>query len=103
MNIYNEQGVLVYAKDLAADKGLNYYDYDLSIDASRVAALQKALKKAKSPWQDKLEMKDNEKFYLIPGQYEVELVQGEQKATATLQINKPRERPRRGERQPRIP
>ncbi len=103
MNIYSEQGVLVYAKDLAADKGLNYYDYDLSIDASRVAALQKALKKTKSPWQDKLEMKDNEKFYLIPGQYKVELVQGEQKASATLQINKPRERPRRGERPPRIP
>jgi len=52
----------LFSEEINAEKGLNYYKYDLSIEEDKVESLAS---------EDKVEQKENGKFYLSPGVYKV--------------------------------
>jgi photosystem II stability/assembly factor-like uncharacterized protein len=92
LNIYSKGGVLLYSKDQSFELGLNYLEYPLTIDAEKLSAFMKELKKAKSAEADLLNKKDDDNFYLIAGEYKVEVVISDNADSQTLLINKPRKR-----------
>lgn len=95
LTVKSKAGTLVYSKEISLDKGLNYIDYDLSVDADKQAAFAKELKKSKSDIAGELKLKKNDKFYLIPGDYVLEISQAGQAATARFKVKPPRKRPGR--------
>lgn len=95
INIFSKKGTLLYSADKSLEKGLNYIQYDLSLDADKQAAFSKELQKAKSKTADNLKKKDNDNFYLVQGEYEIEVTIGGQKASVSFKIKEPRQRPSR--------
>ena len=92
INIYSKGGVLLYSKDHSLVLGLNYLEYSLQINPDKLSAFSKALKKEKSDQMEHLKKKDDDNFYLIPGEYRVELLLDGESDSKTLLISKPRER-----------
>jgi photosystem II stability/assembly factor-like uncharacterized protein len=99
LNIYSKAGTLLYSDDLTLDKGLNYLNYNMTIEPSKLAGFSKELKKAKKVQQEGLDKKDDDNFYLVPGEYKVEVSMGDQSASNQLQVESGRQRPSRGGRQ----
>jgi len=95
INVYTIDGTLVYSNDQSLDKGLNYLDYNLTLDADKLAAFTKELKKAKSKKLEELKKKDNDNFYIIEGEYKIELVLNGQTVTTTFKVKEARKRPER--------
>ena len=56
LNVYSEGGTLIYSDDINLDKGLNYLDYNLTIDAEKLSQFNKELKKAKKEEQEGLDV-----------------------------------------------
>ncbi|MEL7146933.1 MAG: glycosyl hydrolase, partial [Bacteroidota bacterium] len=79
--IKNADGESVNTMELSADKGLNYVDYNYTTD---------------SPSKfDDLNTADNGKHYLTVGKYTLELSIGGATDSASFEVKKPRERPKR--------
>ncbi|RLD24612.1 MAG: hypothetical protein DRI71_02090 [Bacteroidetes bacterium] len=95
VNVYSKKGTLLYSADKSLEKGLNYMQYDLSLDADKLAAYTKELKKAKSNNVDNLKKKDNENFYLIQGDFKLEVIINGQKTSTDFKIKEPKKRPGR--------
>jgi hypothetical protein len=95
LNIFSDTGLLLHSEDLSFEKGISYISYDLTIDADKLAAFEKALKKAKAD-SELLTKKENDKFYLIPGEYSLEIVVNGGKASQKLEVDQPRSKPSRG-------
>jgi photosystem II stability/assembly factor-like uncharacterized protein len=93
--VYSKTGSLIYSADKALSKGLNYVEYDLTVDADKLSAFSKELKKAKSDKVDGLEQKDNENFYLIEGDYKMEVTLNSDSATTKFKVKAARKRPGR--------
>ncbi|MEO8794183.1 MAG: hypothetical protein ABI390_01885 [Daejeonella sp.] len=85
VNIYSEKDVLLKSFADTAKAGLNYADYNLSIDDSKISGYEKELSKDK-----KVELKkaDSGKVYLQAGKYTVEVVNSRgEKSRQTLVIS----------------
>ena len=95
LNVYSKEGTLLYSGDKAVDKGLNYLTYDLSIDADKVDGFSKELKKAKSDKAEVLTKKDNDNFYLVQGEYKIEVSLNGSSATTMFKVKEGRKRPGR--------
>jgi len=95
LNVYSKGGSLVYSADKSLDKGINYLTYDLSIDADKLEVFRKELKKAKSDKADGLKKKDNDNFYLIQGDYKIEVVINGNAASTKFKVKEGRKRPGR--------
>ncbi len=95
LNVYAKNGTLLFSKDQSLNKGLNYLAYDLTLDADKLAGFTKELKKAKSDQLDELKKRDNDHFYLIQGDYTLEVLVNGDKATAKFKVKKARKRPGR--------
>lgn len=102
LNIYSDGGTLLYSSERTFNSGLNYLDYDHTINADKLAAFTKALKKAKSDKMDGLKKKENDNFYLIVGKYRLEVAVNGQSASTNFKVKEPRKRPER-KPQNRIP
>ncbi len=72
--VKSEAGVLLYEKQLLADKGINYLDYDLTIPENYSSSVQNVTKAG------------NVKIYLPKGKYMVELKRGEETVKTSLEI-----------------
>ena len=96
LKVYSKAGTLLYSDNVTVEKGLNYHNYDLTINADKVAAYQKELKKAKSDQQDNLKKKEDDNFYLLPGEFKVEVIVNGQSGSSMLKIEEGRKRPSRG-------
>jgi len=102
LNVYTKDGLLVYSADRALDKGINYIDYDLTINTDKINRYTKALKKSDPDKAESLTKKDNENFYLIVGDYRLEINQNGNTATTKFKVKEGRKRPAR-KPQKRIP
>jgi len=95
LNVYSKDGSLVYSRDQSLDKGLSYIEYDLTLDADKLAGFTKELKKAKSDQIDELKKKENDNFYIIQGEYKIEIMLNGQAASTKLKVKEARKRPER--------
>ena len=88
VRVLSEDGVLLKTIEDAAEHGLNFLPYDLSLDAEQVPAWNEAN-------EDELEAADNGEYYLPVGMYTLEFALGDEVATTTLEISEPRRPARR--------
>ncbi len=78
INILTDDGKLLRQITDTCDHGLNFYDYDLSIDSNKVEFYKKHVKeilkgKALVKSEVSFEKADNGKIYLHPGKYKLEI------------------------------
>lgn len=95
VKIFSKNGTLLYAADKSLDKGINYMDYDLTIDADKLTNYTKELKKVKSDKVEGLKKKDNDNFYLIQGDYKLEVSLHGNTGSTKFKVKAPRQRPGR--------
>ena len=95
LKIYDQEGNFLAEQNVDLLKGLNYLDYDMHIDQDKLAGYEKALKKTKIDYGDKLTTRSNGLSYLMPGSYKIELTMGTAKGSGSFKIKVPRERPSR--------
>ena len=90
--VTTEKGTKVFEATVKADKGLNYYDYDLSVAEAQVETLKSELgeERAKA-----VKASDNGKIYVVPGTYTVTITQGGESSSTTLKVDEPRKRAER--------
>ena len=94
VRVLAEDGMLLQTFTEAAERGLNYATYDLSVEPGHAERFNKNQQKEDEA-ATLLEAADNETFYLIPGEYAVEITLNGETVTETLDIEAPR-RGRRG-------
>jgi hypothetical protein len=82
--IKSQSGVQLFQKSINVDFGLNYFTYDLTTDYSSLIKLLKERKETSET--EFLENKDDGNFYLIPGNYVVEIIEGKEKFTREFKI-----------------
>lgn len=92
-----ENGVTIYKRELKADQGLNYFNYDLSIDSALVNSYKDNLYSNKRKIEDRekevvLNKADNGKYYLLPGKYTVEINAGGTTVKEELEIKQRKQR-----------
>ncbi|CAD5250577.1 MULTISPECIES: sialidase family protein [unclassified Imperialibacter] len=92
LTLTSDKGTKVYETTIKADKGLNYYGYDLTVTDAHVDALKAELGEEKAKAVKKA---DNGKTYLVPGTYTVTISQGGETSTTKLKVDEPRKRPER--------
>lgn len=73
IDVYSKSDLLLYSKQISLDKGINYVVYDLTINADKLDGFTRELKKAKSENLDGLKQKNNENFYIIEGDYKIDI------------------------------
>ncbi len=85
MYVYADS-LLVYEQDIQLKKGLSYYTYKLEMKESNTDTLQNmiALKKPESTF--KIKKAENGQYYLPPGQYKINIIQGTKETSAELEI-----------------
>ena len=69
ISVISEKGTQLKTEEMEVEKGLNYFQYDLSISESAVSQYAEELTEI----EGKLEKKENGKVYLKQGTYTVEL------------------------------
>ncbi len=80
-----------------ADKGLNFFNYDLSINEKMLEEYKNQLNKDNKEGEEKIEVKkaDNEKYYLQPGKYIIDLISASGITSSTkFEIKAPEKRSR---------
>ncbi|MEM1322130.1 MAG: glycosyl hydrolase [Bacteroidota bacterium] len=90
LTVRSADGQKLHQKEVDAVKGLNFVKYDMSLEEEQVNAYTKTLNEKKKEEQKNIKVKkaDNGKYYLHPGEYEVELKKNSQSVTTTLNIKK---------------
>jgi len=73
LKIFSEKNLLVYNVELTADQGLNYFKYDQVTDS---VSLKKLIANNTKMMEKYFVKKDDGKYYLIPGKYNVVLETG---------------------------
>ncbi len=76
------------------DKGLNYLEYDLSIENTAVKKFEKELNEGKKEDAKKISIKqaDNKKYYLYQGEYIIEIAKDDKTAKEKLKIESRKDR-----------
>ena len=100
IRIKSEKSLLITLTD-EAEKGLNFFNYDLSFDEKVLSQYLNEINSTKKEGEEKTEIKkaDNGKYYLAPGKYVVELVTATGKTIETgFEIKSPEKHSRGQER-----
>lgn len=85
LKITSENGVIVFSNKLNADYGLNYFLYNLTTDSLSLKKLI-STKNQKTKSEEYLSRKADGNFYLIPGKYSIEIVDGKEKMYTIFEI-----------------
>ena len=91
ITIKTQEGLVLNSFKHASDNGLNYASYDLTILESIVSSYQEEVNK-NGKEKVTIEKADNDKYYLQPGKYTVEIRIGEASLSEELEIKKPQHR-----------
>jgi len=94
IHILGEKDFLLHAIKDTCDAGLNYINYDLSLNENRLKEYLESTDKEESEI-NKLKAADNNKFYLQPGEYSVEIQSGKHKAHRALKIKEKEKKSRK--------
>ncbi len=88
VTVKTEKGLILKQILHQSDKGLNYLEYDLSIENEVIKKYEKELNEGKKEDTKKITLKqaDNKKYYLKEGNYSIELTKDDQTAKETLKI-----------------
>jgi photosystem II stability/assembly factor-like uncharacterized protein len=88
VRIATQEGLDVRTLTRSADRGLNYVDYDLSVDPEQVEAFNAQREDSASDADDSvmLEPADDGAYYLTPGTYTMVVQRGDDSAETTLVI-----------------
>jgi photosystem II stability/assembly factor-like uncharacterized protein len=95
LKVYAGNGSLMKEQPVDLSKGLNYVEYDLTIDRPLIAAYKKVLKKSKTNFGKKLDSKANGSVYLLKGDYKIEFSLNGGVANGELTVQAPKEKPGR--------
>ncbi|MEO0470766.1 MAG: hypothetical protein AAF206_14155, partial [Bacteroidota bacterium] len=91
--VKTSEGLVVKSWQMDGINGLNFIQYDLSIDADKMNAYESERKKEDEDFV--LKKADNGIAYLHPGDYRLLITQGDQSISAKLTVKKPRTPPKR--------
>lgn len=95
IKIKTESGMLLKLIQDTCDHGLNFYNYDLSIDSIHANEYKDFVNKKLEPKKkDKFKTTDTKKIYLRPGKYSVEIKFNGKSISQNFEIKKPRKSPR---------
>lgn len=86
LKIKSESGVTLFEKKILADRGLNYFNYDLQTDSISLSNLFTKEKALRNKSINLIEKKENGKYYLIPGKYLLELFDGRERTSRIFEI-----------------
>jgi hypothetical protein len=88
VRIATQEGLAVRTLTHPADRGLNYVDYDLTVDPEQVEAFNAQVEDSESAADEPLALEpaDDDAFYLLPGTYTVTVQRGGASAETTLTI-----------------
>ncbi|MEM6321235.1 MAG: glycosyl hydrolase [Bacteroidota bacterium] len=89
VNVQTADGATLHTMTVDGAKGLNYAEYDLTIEEKGVRVLEKMKNQAKKADGEKWTLeaaKDDERFYLPKGEYQVEVVLGGEKVVETFEV-----------------
>ena len=92
LKVYSNKGTLLREQAVEFNKGLNYIEYDLTMDEIILAVYKKALRKSKTKYGKQLDKKANGKYYLIPGTYTIKLTVNGITSSSNLKIKPAKER-----------
>lgn len=90
--ISTDKGTKVFEGTQPAAKGINYYEYELTVADTNAEAFKTALGEEKAKL---VKNAGNGKQYLAPGTYTITISQGGSTATRKLLIEEPKKRPER--------
>ncbi|MCK5538331.1 MAG: hypothetical protein KAI79_16005, partial [Bacteroidales bacterium] len=85
--VYSNAGLLLYSTKIDVDKGLNYYSYNLTINASAKDKFEQELNK-ESKNTISLKKADNDKYYLQIAKYKVVIKSGGKKVEKLFSVKK---------------
>jgi photosystem II stability/assembly factor-like uncharacterized protein len=88
----SKDGQILKSWNIELEKGLNYLNYDLTLDNNKVEDYSQSLE---SDYKESFGSSDNGKWYLRPGKYLLTLESGQYTTTQGFEIKAPRERPKR--------
>jgi outer membrane usher protein FimD/PapC len=95
--ISTDKGLTLRTLTDTTEAGLNYLNFDYTVDTTQRASYQTHLnedKKKEAPAID-LTLADNKKLYIRPGKYKVTLTQNGQTVSRDLEVKAPERRSRR--------
>ncbi|MCI0474019.1 MAG: hypothetical protein L0Y76_10605, partial [Ignavibacteria bacterium] len=84
-----EDGLILFEKQIKSVRGLNYFDYDLSVEGENAIEYSELVNIDK---EAKYGKGDNGKYYLWKGKYTVEISNGSEIDESMLEISEPDER-----------
>ena len=73
INIKSEKGLRLFSFTDTAEAGLNYVSYSLEMDSNVVKSFEKSVRDKKKNKIVVMKQADDKKYYLIPGDYTIEL------------------------------
>ena len=82
----------VYNLDLDMEKGINYYDYKVTLDEENAESYKSSLDEK---YQEDFEASDDGNYYLRPGKYTLKLTFKGVSESREFEVKPPRERPKR--------
>jgi photosystem II stability/assembly factor-like uncharacterized protein len=88
LSVKTEKGLLLYERQIKCVKGLNYYDYDLSVDDGNSGEYSAQVNKIKDA---NYRRGANGKYYLWKGKYILEIIRGSDVDSAILELFEPDE------------
>lgn len=80
--------LLVHTEEIMLHKGLSYYDYHLVCDETEVDALENLSQAKDAKAKVEIKKRDNGKYYLPTGRYDVRINLAGQTASCTLELKK---------------
>jgi photosystem II stability/assembly factor-like uncharacterized protein len=86
LQVYSEGENLLFEKQEEKGKGIQYIDYDLSINEKQVKVLEREQKSSKEEEKTELKQAEDGKWYLLPGSYKVVFEKNGKKTETTLEI-----------------
>jgi photosystem II stability/assembly factor-like uncharacterized protein len=93
IRIKSEKGILLKMLTDTSEAGINYVNYNLSIDSTTAMALQKSLSDKKTNKTVVIKQAEDKNYYLVAGKYVAEITtQNKNIASTTFEVKEPKER-----------
>lgn len=91
ITLFADSSLVLNQLNLQGQKGLNYFQYDFSIDSAQLTAYENLLNKDLKEEEEKVKLKkaDNGQYYLKPGKYRYSIDANGVKSEGMLTIEKP--------------
>ncbi|HMG16115.1 MAG TPA: hypothetical protein VK590_11745, partial [Saprospiraceae bacterium] len=88
INIYDKDNDLLYSWDINTDQGLNYPEYDCSVNPAILSKYEKFLNSKLKENDEAITIKkaENSNYYLEKGSYKCEITKGSEKAQTEFKV-----------------